>query len=107
MSFSLADSMQVPITASFTDAQGNPALVTTVALAISDTTVVTTDYVPNTAPVSSIAANIIATGKIGTSTLTITATNADGSTITATQDFTVMAQGATTITIVVGTPVAK
>jgi len=104
--FNLPNTMQVPLTINLKDVAGNPALCGNVNVSVSDPNVLALTFAPPSSPVSGLVANVAAVNP-GACTVTVTATNPDGSIVTATQDFTVLSPNVASIEITVGDPVSK
>jgi hypothetical protein len=109
--FSLGTTQQVPVTLTFLDDQGTQAPVTNATLTSSDPTVLTvTELVTQPGPAGTFNFTLVATGGAGTSVLTATGTNPDGSVVPGTQNVTAVAPaapGASQVTFTFGTPTAK
>lgn len=112
-SFNFSDIQTVPVTISFTDGAGNPAPVTGVAVSSDNAAVFTAavdaailgSTAPD-APITSATATLTAAGALGSANLQVTATAADGTTISGSAPFSVIASPAKIVTIVPGSPSA-
>jgi hypothetical protein len=103
MPSNINDDQKAPIVALGADDQGNlvPGPIASLAVVSSDPTIFTVDSTDPANPV------VVTTGKLGTAQLQASAQKPDGTTITGTLDVTVMASGLATISIALGTAVAR
>jgi hypothetical protein len=101
MADTILDDQKAPIVVAGTDDQGNPvAGLPTVAFTSSDPTILTVDTTTAT-PM------LVTTGKLGTAQLQASATLADGTVITGSDDVTVHASALAKISISLGAAVAR
>ena len=102
--FSLAYNEQVSIGAAFTDAANHPALVSNPSVVSSDENILKVVYTTPADPINVLSALVVPTGNLGTATVTVSGINPDGSVVTATQVFDIVAGKASVAAITVGTP---
>ena len=104
--FNLPFNQQVSVTAQFEDVAGNAAVVVSATVASSDETILKVTIPAVLDNVSEIATVVTPVGPLGNATVTVTGTTATGTVITGTQDFSVVADVASQVKIIVGTPSA-
>ena len=103
MANTLPFAYQVAAVASFLDGASNPALVSNITAVIDNPAVATVSIPAESGPVASVTAVITAVA-MGTANLVITGTNPDGTTVSGTMEFSVVAGDAKSVVIVMGTP---
>lgn len=105
--YSLIDTNNVPVVVNFSDTEGNPVAVTNVTMVVSDATLATLAFTAPTTAVSEVTANLAAVGPLGSFTLSVTATQPDGSTITGTQGVAITNGNAANVVFTFGAQVAN
>lgn len=109
MTVTLTNTQEVPVTVAFLDPQGKPAPVTqpTYALSGSGVLVQPEAVADPSAAVETLTLTLVAAGPLGSDSLTVTALNAEGVTVSGSLYFSVVPTAATSVTLTPGTPTDK